>query len=147
MKTLLTTTTALLLGSSLAFAASHGGMGVHFMENWDLNEDGQVSLEEATERRSDVFYMFDEDENGLLDSAEYDLFDETRKADQEANGASGTPGRNSPANGMKREFTDTNGDGKVTRDEFLNTVPAWYAKVDRNGDGTVTTDDFGRRKN
>lgn len=147
MKTLMTTGIALMFTTSLALASSHGNLGAHFLENWDLDEDGKVSLAEAIEKRGDVFYMFDQDENDVLDSTEYDLFDETRKADQEANGGGMGRGRNNPVNGMARQVTDANKDGQVSRAEFIDSVPAWYARMDKNGDGTVTVNDFGRRKN
>lgn len=42
-----------------------------------------------------------------------------------------------------RAFNDVDGDGRVSRDEFMARVPDWYAMMDRNADGTITTDDFG----
>ncbi len=57
--------------SVLASDAFGGNVpGGHFVGNFDLNEDGQVSLQEVTEKRADIFYMFDQDENGTLDDAE-----------------------------------------------------------------------------
>ncbi|WP_127114549.1 EF-hand domain-containing protein [Shimia sediminis] len=134
---------ALVLTASGAWAEA-GNPGAHFVENWDLNEDGAVSLEEATERRSDIFYTFDADENGVLDAEEHDQFDEARATDMKENGMGHGKGKGNPANGMKRDVTDANGDGQVSREEFMAAVPAWYAGIDRNGDGTVTVDDFGR---
>ena len=55
--------------------------GSHFIENWDLDGNGSVSLKEITQRRGDVFGMFDQNRNGHLDAAEYVLFNETRAAD------------------------------------------------------------------
>ncbi|MEC3861514.1 EF-hand domain-containing protein [Mesobacterium sp. TK19101] len=161
--------TALVLSTGMAFA-QQGNPGGHFVENWDLNGDGQVTLEEATERRGDVFTTFDSDENGILTAEEYDLFDEARANDMENNGMGhgngggqgqgqgkgqgqgggqghghgAADGMRNPANGMLREFTDANGDGEVTRDEFIASVPVWFENMDRNGDGVVTVADFGR---
>lgn len=131
--------------SAGAAMAQGGNPGAHFIENWDLNEDGVVSLEEVTERRGDVFYTFDADDNGVLDGEEHDLFDEARANDMKEHGMGHGKGKGNPANGMNREVTDANGDGEVSREEFMNAVPAWYANMDRNGDGTVTVDDFGRK--
>lgn len=134
----------------LAAQAQQGNPGQHFIENWDIDGDGQVTLAEVTERRSDVFYTFDENEDGVLQPAEHDLFDEARANDMKENrmgkgqGMGQGQGRRNPANGMRREFTDANGDGQVTRDEFMAAVPAWFAAMDRNGDGAVTAQDFGR---
>ncbi|KAF0174313.1 MAG: EF hand domain-containing protein [Rhodobacteraceae bacterium] len=44
---------------------------------------------------------------------------------------------------MMRAFNDTDGDGLVSRDEFMAKTADWFAKMDRNGDGNVTVDDFG----
>lgn len=52
--------------------------GSQFIETWDYDGDGQVTLAEAAEHRSDMFYSFDADENGILDMAELSLLSETR---------------------------------------------------------------------
>jgi Ca2+-binding EF-hand superfamily protein len=43
------------------------------------------------------------------------------------------------------EAADTNGDGVVTRGEFLAARAANFAKYDRNGDGFIDPQDFPRR--
>ena len=151
MKTTLALILALSASTAIASSHGHGNPGAHFIENWDSNADGAVTLEEATERRSDVFASFDADDNGILNAEEYDLFDEARANDMkemgmaQGNGQGKGKGQGNPAHGMKREFTDADGNGEVTLDEFMASVPAWYAKMDKNGDGTVTADDFGRK--
>lgn len=130
----------------LAAVAQNQMPGQHFIENWDQDGDGQVTLAEATEKRGEIFYMFDQDENGMLNSAEYDLFDETREEDMRNNAGGHQKGAMKGVNqGMTREVNDTDNDGQVTEEEFLINVPAWFAKVDRNTDGVITTADFGRR--
>ena len=148
MKLIAISATALTIAASAAFAAGQGGgqPGAHFIENWDLDGDGQVTLAEAQEKRGDIFYMFDQDENDLLDSAEYDRFDETRKADMEANaGGHGKGNMAKVGKGMQRAFNDADGDGFVSKAEFSENSGAWFAMVDRSGDGVITTDDFGRK--
>lgn len=140
----------LALSATPVLAANHGqggGMpGAHFIENWDLDEDGQITLAEVIEKREDLFYAFDSDENGVLDAEEHDMFDEVRATDLAENGQGMGQGRDNPANGMLREVTDANGDGLVSHQEFMEAVPDWFARMDRNGDGVVTTDDFGPRR-
>lgn len=145
--TLLTAALLLSTGAAMAQDITPGG---HFVANWDLNGDGTVTLQEATEKRGDVFNAFDGDEDGKLSSAEYDMFDEARANDQaEMMAAMGKGKGNGYGNGMGEEggmmraFNDTDGDGFVSRDEFMAKTPAWIAMMDRNADGTVTADDFG----
>ncbi|WP_298854795.1 EF-hand domain-containing protein [uncultured Ruegeria sp.] len=133
----------LILSTAAALAGGHMGEGVeHFFENWDLDSDGTISLAEATEQREGLFYMFDSDENGVLDTVEYDLFDETR--------ASASETENMPSKAMqaidtlKREFNDTDQDGQVSREEFLTGTDTWLQALDRNKDGAVSQADFGQ---
>lgn len=136
-----------LLAAALALpvVAQQGIPGAHFLENWDLNEDGQVTVAEATEKRSDVFYMFDQDENGALDATEYDLFDETRNADMQANAGGHKGQMQGVSKAMSREFNDVDNNGMVTEEEFLSQVSAWFAMMDQDGNNLLTTDDFGRK--
>jgi uncharacterized protein (DUF2141 family) len=156
--------------------------GAHFIQNWDADGDGAVSVEEATTRRGDIFTAFDADEDGFLSDEEYALFDEARANDRAAmqegmgqgmgqgNGQGNGQGQGQgngqgqgmgqgmgqgngmgpgmgmgmgAEEGMMRAFNDVDGDGRVSRDEFMARVPDWYAMMDRNADGTITTDDFG----
>ncbi len=135
---------ALIAGT--AATAQQGQPGAHFIENWDMDENGQVSLAEAQEKRGDIFRMFDSDENGLLNSTEYDLFDETRRADMAENAGGHKKGQmRGVEKAMMRDFNDVNGDGQVSHDEFVGRAADWFAMMDKNGDGVVTTDDFGRK--
>ena len=137
---------AVALSFGTAAIAQQGKPGGHFIENWDLDEDGQVSLQEAQEKRGELFYMFDQDENDVLSAAEYDLFDETRQADMDENagGHKKGPMRNVDQ-GMMREFNDVNGDGTVSMDEFIAKTEDWFNMMDRNRDGVVSSADFRRK--
>lgn len=70
MKALFLVTTALALSAGLAFA-QQGSPGGYFIEQWDMNGDGQVTLAEAEEKRAEVFVMFDQSEDGILDATEW----------------------------------------------------------------------------
>lgn len=144
---------ALMTLSAPLLAGSHGGAGAmdpapvpgaHFVENFDLNGDGEVTLAEAREKRDEIFYMFDQNEDGVLDGGEYDLFDETRAADHAAQGNTAQGGA-PKGEGMSRRVTDLDGDGSVTLAEFLEATDTWFTGKDRNGDGVITTADFGPR--
>lgn len=118
--------------------------GEHFIENWDMDGDGAVSLEDITMRRGDVFETFDADENGALDAAEYAFFDEARAHDMKNNAGHGK-GMRRASEGMTLAFNDADGNGEVSRAEFLGHAEDWLVLLDRNADGTVTPADFGRQ--
>lgn len=120
--------------------------GAHFIENWDMNADGQVTMEEARQKRAEIFVMFDQDENGALDAGEYDLFDETRETDIKENIGENTGPMAVFSRAMGRDFNDVDQDGQVTRDEFLSQASAWFELMDRDKDQLITTADFGPRK-
>ena len=51
-------TTPILATAALVFALpalAQNQPGAHFIEMWDLDENGSVSIEEARERRGDIF--------------------------------------------------------------------------------------------
>jgi len=137
--------------AAVAISASAAGAegakpGAHFIQNWDLDADGVVSVEEIITRRGDVFFTFDADENGALDAEEYLPFDAARAQDMADNGGHGQGnGLRRAAEGMTLSFNDTDGNGAVSREEFLAHSADWLALLDRDGDGGVTTADFGRQ--
>lgn len=139
------TALALITLATPALSDSHGAAapGAHFIENWDLDGDGSVTLAEATQKRAEVFTMFDQDEDGQLNSSEYDLFDVTRQADMQANAGGHGKGPMKKINqGLMRDYNDTNGDGAVSAAEFADKTAAWFAGIDRNSDGRLTPADF-----
>ncbi|RAZ83832.1 EF-hand domain-containing protein [Cereibacter johrii] len=122
--------------------------GAMFLEQWDADGDGRVTLEEARSRRADLFDTFDSDGDGALGPQELADMGAMRAAMQEANraatgrpfraGASGAAGTGSPVR------LDRDGDGRVSRDEFVGSTGSWFAWRDRDGDGALTSADFGR---
>ena len=121
--------------------------GTHFVENWDLDGNGSVSAEEITERRGDIFTMFDQDEDGMLSAEEYVLFDETRAADMENNSGGHGKGGDRMQEGLTLGFNDTDADGQVSKEEFVSNSAAWFTQIDRNGDAMITSADFGPQSN
>ncbi|WP_425098139.1 EF-hand domain-containing protein [Tropicibacter sp. S64] len=137
---------AAFLAATPVLALAQGVPGLHFVENWDLNGDGAVSVEEATERRGDVFLTFDANEDGFLDAEEYTLFDEARANDMAGQSGHGQGNMQNAAEGMEMALNDLDKDGTVSRDEFVSQAAVWIGTMDLNGDGVITTEDFAMRR-
>ncbi|AHM05462.1 EF hand domain protein [Roseibacterium elongatum DSM 19469] len=136
----------LAMGAGVAFANSHAMPGAQFLSVWDLDADGTATLAELQEMRGIVFAMFDSDADGTLNTEEYRAFDETRAADL-ANFEGPDPARERMqmvADGLGRAANDADGNGRVTRDEFIAGTHAWLEQIDRDGNGVVTSADFMR---
>lgn len=145
MKKQLMAASILLFGTVIAHAQD-GQPGAHFIENWDMNEDGSVSFAEAEERRIDIFLSFDANDDGALDADEYREFDAARDADMEGQKGHGAGRMRRVAEGMTLAFNDVDGNGQVTRDEFVGKTAEWFAMIDRDGSQLVTVSDFGPRQ-
>lgn len=134
--------TLVLICATASASAQEGHPGAHFVENWDLDGDGAVTVAEAIERRGYVFLSFDKNGNGFLDAGECAVFDEARARDMENQSGYGKAVMQNAAAGMTMDANDTDGDGRVSAAEFTGNAAAWIAGLDRDGDGQVTTTDF-----
>ena len=134
--------------------AQGAGSPLHFMEQWDANADGAVTLAEAQAKRGEVFYMFDQTEDKNLDGAEWALVAEHMAVEMDAK-AGGSHGQGQGLRqgkgpgavmhqAMTPGFNDADGDGVVTETEFLAATDRLFAGLDRNGDGQATAADFAR---
>ena len=139
---------AAVLAITSTAAMAEGKPGGHFIENWDLNADGVVSIDDLTERRTDIFTTFDANEDDLIDAAEYLDFDAARAADMAENAGGEGHGKGPMKkiqDAMSLAFNDTNKDGQVSKQEFMDATAAMLEMADRNGDGVISGDDFGKR--
>lgn len=135
---------ALILSLALAGPALAQQMpGARFLEVWDLDGNGTATLDELETQRGTVFSMFDTDENGVLDAEEYGYFDKARENDVAGQKGPGAKQMRQLVGAMSLEANDADGDGQVSRDEFIDGTAAWRALMDRDGDGAITAADFG----
>ncbi len=139
--------TSLFVGStSLALAAGSGVPGQKFIEEWDKNKDGVVTIEDVREHRADIFFTFDYDEDGYLTLEEYAYFDEARannKADKQKDATYAALNAGNAAKFMEFEINDLDKDGRVSREEFIKNSEGFLKAKDRNGDGVIDSSDFG----
>ena len=135
-------TAALALSATATLAQTTPGD--QFLQNWDLDGNGTATLDELREMRSNVFLAFDTNEDGYLDGEEYVFFDMARENDVANYEAEQRAQMQQVADGMSLSVSDLDGDGRVSKGEFLNGAETWFADLDTNGDGGITLADFMR---
>jgi Ca2+-binding EF-hand superfamily protein len=141
-----------------AALAQMGEPMAKFIEQWNADGDGQVTLAEGHEKRAAVFDMFDQSADGVLDAAEWALVDEhvmlelgpgpgAGMGNGQGMGQGKGQGKNGPGaaihDSLTPAYNDANADGRVTREEFVAATDRLFQLLDRTGDGIITKDDFG----
>lgn len=111
----------------------------HFLEQWDGNNDGVVTLAEIKQGREHRFYAFDANADGYLDRDEYARFDKVRDAGIARFSAEEQVKIRQIADGLTLPRNDTDGDGRVSRAEFIDGSAAWMKAIDKDGDGQLTS--------
>ena len=130
----------LAIGGVAGLASAHmGGKGwgghgpvmmQQMMERYDADKDGKLTQAEIDQNRILWHGEFDADKNASLS------LDEFRALWLKARGEM-----------IVREFQffDTDGNGQVTLEEYLQPLSGMVAMRDRNGDGVLSQEDRGRR--
>jgi Ca2+-binding EF-hand superfamily protein len=114
-----------LAGLSLATPGfAQGWRGGQMFENADANHDGVVTKQEFLDSRAAQFSRFDRNSDGYIDDAD---MPERMRARRDANGGGGK---------MRQEF-DKDGDGKVSKEEFVNGPTTLFDLADTNHDGKL----------
>lgn len=115
MFTKATTAALLLFSSSLALAQARAGA---MLENADADHDGKVTRQEFTNARAEQFAKLDRNGDGVVD-------------DSDAGGRAGKRGA------ALRARLDANGDGKLTKEEFVNGPTPMFEQFDANRDDVL----------
>ena len=101
----------------------------HMMERYDANGDGALTKDEVLGERARQFKKFDKNADGVLDLAEYKaLWVEAMNERM--------------VKGFQRH--DSDGDGKISEQDFSKKITHMMMWMDKNGDGKVDRDDFHR---
>jgi Ca2+-binding EF-hand superfamily protein len=92
------------------------------IETADRNKDGRIGRVEFLERMKEAFFFIDNDKDGAVVSAEYQLIQ----------------------GGDSRRFlaADRNRDGKLSLDEFLKAVSVDFDAADRNDNGVIDEEEM-----
>lgn len=125
MKALPLTATLAALIATGAVAQDYGGRA---FARADANGDGRLTRAEISAARASQFRRLDRNGDGYVDQAE---IDQIRRRIEMVRGPAG------PNQGLGFDLADANGDGRISRAEFIDATP-FFARADLNGDGAVT---------
>lgn len=115
------TAAVLLCASCAALAQSREGSA---LEHADANQDGKITRQEYIDARAAQFARMDRNGDGFVDDA-----DSRDRADQSSRGkrmASAMRGR-----------IDSDGDGKISKDEFVNAPTMLFDRFDADKNGEL----------
>lgn len=116
----------------------------HFLEQWDADGDGSVTLAEIRQGREHRFAAYDADGDGYLDREEQAKFDKVRETGIARFSEEDRVKIRRVADGLSMARNDADGDGRVSRDEFLKGGESWFKALDKDGDGRVSLQDLAK---
>lgn len=91
---------------------------------FDVNQDGSITADEVRQTREAWFAVADADKDGVLTPAE--------------EAALPAPGRGGNMTVMRMTRLDGDGNGVVTKAEYMGHQPLMLTRWDANGDGVIT---------
>ena len=113
-----------LAGACGMALAGHPGRGGLF-ENADANADGSIARDEFLAARAAAFAKLDQNGDGVLDDAD------KRERTHEGPRREGLRGR-----------LDANSDGKISKEEFVNSATPMFDGADKDGNGALDKDEL-----
>jgi hypothetical protein len=121
MFTKIATAAVLLCSSCVVLAQSREGSA---LEHADANQDGKITRQEYIDARAAQFARMDRNSDGVVDDA-----DSRDRADQSSRGKR--------AGAALRGRIDTDGDGKISKDEFVNAPTMLFDRFDADKNGEL----------
>lgn len=136
----------LLLGSGLAVSEARAeGKGarpeIKALADVDADKDGAISAEESAAMASKKFDEIDKNKDGSVGVDELEKYREAEKAQRMEERKK----REAEMKKMYREKVDPDGDGKITREEFMKSAAERQKAEDLNGDGKITKEEIVER--
>lgn len=120
---------ALAIPSAVVMAKGgfyHHGDSAGFLNKFDTNADGVLTIDEMPDHRAKKFGHMDMDGDGAVTRDEID--------------AARIKGRRHKTARMMKHL-DLDGDGEITQAEFTARALMMFEKADKNGNGVVTADE------
>jgi Ca2+-binding EF-hand superfamily protein len=129
MFTKVTTAAVLLLSNCVVLAQGREGPA---LEQADADHDGKVTKQEYVDARAAQFSRMDRNGDGFIDDAD------AREGGNE---------RGQRAAKALRGRIDSNGDGKISKEEFVNAPTMLFDKFDANKDGVLDATELEAARN
>lgn len=117
--------------SSMARAQPQMRDPTQMLERADLDEDGRITRDEFAEARARNFAQLDRNKDGFLDKS-----DASGRRLGRARGGGGERLQ------QAMDFIDSNGDGRISREEFVGGRAIMFDRADSNGDQVIDSEEM-----
>jgi Ca2+-binding EF-hand superfamily protein len=121
-------------------AATGGVTAQQAIAQLDVNGDGKISVDEASQELKPHFSQFDTDSDGAIDEKEVKALLPYINAEEDKS--------KEPASATGKltakqiiSYMDKNGDGKISKDEASDELKPNFGYIDTNGDGAIDLKD------
>ena len=121
MFTRIATAAVLLFSSSVLLAQGRDG---NALEHADTNHDGKVTRQEYMDARAEAFARLDRNSDGVID-------------DSDSREGANRSGRGQRMAAAMRGRIDANGDGKISKEEFVDAPTMLFDKFDADKNGEL----------